>query len=168
MSGSRLPGDEEGNDRHRSDVRAEARLDDEDGRNLATRFERAMEGDEHRSKARLIRKALDEYLPDEDDDGPRIKSLGDEELETAFRTLQRLARPRGGTVLEEQAASVVAQELGVTATTVKSAHLESLAEKGVVIRHDGFRQRSTIRVMLPEDADRLLEEQRSSGRAGAD
>jgi hypothetical protein len=167
MAGNRLPGDSEGKDRHKAEIRVDARLDDEDGRNLASRFQRAMDGDQHRSKARLVRKALDEFLPDEDDDGPRIKSLGDEELDTAFKTLQRLARPRGGTVLEQQAASVVAQELGVTAETVRQAHFQSLAENGVIIRQNGFRQRDTVKVLLPEDAERLLA-QNNGGGARAD
>jgi len=51
MSGSRLPGDSGSADRHTTELRAEARLDDKDDRNLASRFTAAAESDDHRSKA---------------------------------------------------------------------------------------------------------------------
>ncbi|MBO4248881.1 hypothetical protein IL252_13740 [Halomicrobium sp. IBSBa] len=56
--GSRLPGDSEANDRHRTEERAEARLGDELGRRLAIYL------DEHgEKKSEVLREALDEYLP---------------------------------------------------------------------------------------------------------
>jgi hypothetical protein len=56
--GSRLPGDSESDDRHRSEERAEARLSGD----LATRFTEYV--DAHGlNKSDVIRSALDEYLP---------------------------------------------------------------------------------------------------------
>lgn len=56
--GSRLPGDSESNDRHRSEERAEARLSGE----LAVRFTDYLEA-HGMQKSEVIREALDEYLP---------------------------------------------------------------------------------------------------------
>jgi len=58
-SGSRLPGDWEGNDRHKSDERAEARL----AGTLADRFTSYVESNGV-NKSTVVREALDEYLPD--------------------------------------------------------------------------------------------------------
>lgn len=58
MSGSRLPGDYEGKDRHKSDERAEARLS---GR-LAERFTSYVES-HGVAKSKVVRDALDEFLP---------------------------------------------------------------------------------------------------------
>jgi len=58
-SGSRLPGDSESNDRHKTQERAEARLSG----SLAERFTAYI--DSHgTAKSEVVRNALDEYLPD--------------------------------------------------------------------------------------------------------
>lgn len=58
MSGSRLPGDHESADRHRTDSRAETRLSGD----LAERFESYI--DAHGAKkSEVLRDALDDYLP---------------------------------------------------------------------------------------------------------
>ena len=166
MSGSRLPGDSSGTDRHTSEIRAEARLDDKDGRDLATRFQRAAESDEYRSKAELVRKALDEYLPDDTDaDGPRIRPPEDDDVASAFRTLQRIAKSRDGVVPEEQALSVIAQEQGITTETACLSILKPLDDQGYVARRVGSRQRNTIRVMLPDDIPDLLEDREGGVKA---
>jgi hypothetical protein len=60
-SGSRLPGDSKGNDRHKAEERAEARLSG----TLAERFTDYL--DTHgAAKSEVVRNALDEYLPDND------------------------------------------------------------------------------------------------------
>ncbi|ELZ22410.1 hypothetical protein C475_17898 [Halosimplex carlsbadense 2-9-1] len=57
-SGSRLPGDSESADRHKSEERAEARLSGD----LAARFTDYL--DAHgEAKSEVVREALDEYLP---------------------------------------------------------------------------------------------------------
>jgi len=57
-SGSRLPGDTENTDRHKSEERAEARLSGD----LAARFTDYL--DAHgEAKSEVVREALDEYLP---------------------------------------------------------------------------------------------------------
>ncbi|SEN04898.1 hypothetical protein SAMN05216388_1001244 [Halorientalis persicus] len=58
MSGTRLPGDSEANDRHKSDLRAETRLSGD----LAARFEQFMESHDAQ-KSEVLREALDEFLP---------------------------------------------------------------------------------------------------------
>lgn len=58
MSGTRLPGDSESNDRHMSDMRAETRLSGD----LGERFEEFMES-HGATKSEVLRDALDEFLP---------------------------------------------------------------------------------------------------------
>ena len=61
-SGSRLPGDYENNDRHKSDERAEARLSG----TLADRLTNYVES-HGLAKSTVVREALDEHLPDSED-----------------------------------------------------------------------------------------------------
>jgi hypothetical protein len=82
VSGSRLPGDEESNDRHDADVRAETRLSGD----LAERFE-AFQSEHGVSNADLLRDALREYLPSLDEDGPEYVRPSDEDLARAYRAL---------------------------------------------------------------------------------
>ena len=84
VSGSRLPGDEEGNDRHDADVRAETRLSGD----LAERFE-AFQSEHGVSNADLLRDALREYLPSIDEDGPEYVRPSDEDLARAYQALAR-------------------------------------------------------------------------------
>jgi hypothetical protein len=152
MSGTRLPGDSESNDRHHDgEERFMTRLDGE------LRDRALAAADEHGSKAELVRAALADYLPDYHE-GPRIKPPEDEELRKAFRTLQRLARHRGGRVPEDEAASAVAQELGVKAPTVRNGTLGALADEGYLIRERAVHGRPKVRVFMPEDAERLAAE----------
>lgn len=58
MSGTRLPGDSEAKDRHKSDLRAETRLSGD----LGARFEEFMYAHDA-SKSEVLREALDEFLP---------------------------------------------------------------------------------------------------------
>ena len=58
-SGSRLPGDSESNDRHKSEERAEARLSGA----LAERFTTYIDSN-GAAKSEVVRAALDEFLPD--------------------------------------------------------------------------------------------------------
>jgi len=159
MSGSRLPGDSGSETRRNIEIRAEARLDDKDGRNLASRFQAAVESDDHRSKAELVRKALDDFLPDDQKaDGPRIRPPSDDDLADAFHTLQRIAKHRDGIIPEDQALSVLAQEHGVNSETARLSILKPLDDQGYISRRIGFRQRNSVRVMLPEDIPELLED----------
>lgn len=160
MSGARLPGDTDANDRHEAEKeRFMARI----GGELRDRAEHAVE-EEHGSKADLVRAALDDYLPDYHE-GPRIRPPEDEELRTAFETLQRLARHRDGTVREDAAASALAQELGVKSETVRNGHLQALNSEGYIIRRGGIHGKTSIRVLMPEDAERIAAEQLQGGEA---
>jgi len=79
-SGSRLPGDSEANDRHKSDERAEARLSG----TLAERFTSYV--DAHAAaKSTVVRKALDEYLPDSE--GSQYVLPADPDLADAYLAL---------------------------------------------------------------------------------
>lgn len=79
-SGSRLPGDSESNDRHKSEERAEARLSG----TLAERFTGYV--DSHgTAKSKVVREALDEYLPDSD--GSQYVLPEDPELADAYLAL---------------------------------------------------------------------------------
>lgn len=60
MSGTRLPGDSESNDRHKSTYRVEARIKSAE---LQERTEQYIEN-HGTNKSDLVRNALDEYLPD--------------------------------------------------------------------------------------------------------
>jgi len=164
MSGSRLPGDTDGSDRHMSDVRAEARLDNKDGRNLALRFAAAVESSNHRSKAELVRKALDDYLPTEGyADRPRIRPPDDDELAAGFRALQRVSKHRNGTIPEDQALSVIAQESGLKTEVARLSVLKPLDKQGYISRRTSVRGRNSVRVMLPSDIPDLLEQTGQSG-----
>lgn len=157
MSGTRLPGDTEENDRHDDNSeRFMTRLDGE----LRDRALNAV--DEHGSKAELVRAALADYLPDYQE-GPRIRPPDDDDLRTAFRTIQRLAGHRDGRVPMDEAASAVAQELGIKAQTVRNGTLAALAEKGYLIRQHGVHGRPQVRVFMPEDAKRIAQEINDDG-----
>lgn len=159
MSGNRLAGDHEGKDRHDDgDLRVEARLDNDDNRNLKARAERALNA-EHDSKADLVRAALHDYLPDEDTtSGPRVKRPDDDRLANAFDTLQRLADARDGWVVENQAVSVLAQQTGDPGDVVRETIIRPLAGFGTVKRIHRWQGQNRLRVALPEDAERLATE----------
>ena len=135
------------------------------GGELRDRAEHAV-GEDHDSKAELVRAALDSYLP-EFREGPRIRPPEDEELRTAFETLQRLARHRDGHVREDAAASTLAQELGVKADTVRNGHLQALDSEGYIIRRGGIHGKTVVRVLMPEDVERIAAE-KLGGEARAD
>lgn len=87
MSGNRLPGDEEGNDRHKTEFRAAARLNGE----LADRLEHYCEQNGE-TKSDVVREALDEFLPMWD--LPDYVVPKDPDLADAYRTLAREGEKR--------------------------------------------------------------------------
>lgn len=87
MSGNRLPGDSESNDRHKSNERAAARLNE----GLAARLEAYCE-DNGETRSDVVRDALDDYLPAVD--GPEFVVPKDPELAEAYRVLARRGSKR--------------------------------------------------------------------------
>lgn len=87
MSGNRLPGDSESNDRHKSNERAAARINE----GLAARLEAYCE-DNGETRSDVVRDALDDYLPAVD--GPEFVVPKDPELAEAYRVLARRGSKR--------------------------------------------------------------------------
>jgi predicted transcriptional regulator len=87
MSGSRLPGDSESNDRHKGGEQAAARLDDD----LSERLNDYADANGE-TKSDIIREALDEFLPQQD--LPEFVVPKDPELAEAYRTLARRGSKR--------------------------------------------------------------------------
>ena len=87
VSGNRLAGDEEGNDRHKTEFRAAARLNGE----LADRLEHYCEQNGE-TKSDVVREALDEFLPMWD--LPDYVVPKDPDLADAYRTLAREGEKR--------------------------------------------------------------------------
>jgi len=120
MSGSRLPGDSEGNDRHQSEERAEARLSGD----LAMRFTEYV--DSHgANKSDVVRDALDDYLPASE--GSRYVLPGEPNLADAYLVLA------GGTervMTVDKAESVLCNEThpNTPKDLIREEVLEPLAE----------------------------------------
>lgn len=87
MSGNRLGGDEEGNDRHKTEFRAAARLNGE----LADRLEHYCDQNGE-TKSDVVREALDEFLPMWD--LPDYVVPKDPDLADVYRTLAREGEKR--------------------------------------------------------------------------
>jgi len=118
--GSRLPGDDEQNDRHRSEERAEARLSGD----LAARF--ADHVNSHGvTKSDVVRAALDEYLPDAE--GSRYVLPQDPGLADAYLAL---AGEEKRVMSVEKAQSVLCQEThpNTAKDLLREEVLEPLAE----------------------------------------
>lgn len=87
MSGSRLPGDSESNDRHKGGEQAAARLDED----LSERLDAYADANGE-TKSDIIREALDEFLPQKN--LPDFVVPKDPELAEAYRTLARRGSKR--------------------------------------------------------------------------
>jgi len=119
-SGSRLPGDSESNDRHKTDERAEARLSG----TLAERFTSYV--DSHGvAKSEVVREALDEYLPDSE--GSQYVLPEDPMLADAYLAL---AGDQKRVMSVEKATTVLCQEThpNTPKKLIREEVLEPLAE----------------------------------------
>ncbi|QLH83363.1 hypothetical protein [Halosimplex pelagicum] len=123
-SGSRLPGDSEANDRHRSEERAEARLSGD----LADRLSDYV--DAHgEAKAEVVRNALDEFLPASERSQYVLPS--DPELADAYLAL---AGDESRKVTVEVAEDIFSREShpNTPKELIRSEVLDPLAETGLI------------------------------------
>jgi len=122
--GSRLPGDSESNDRHRTEERAEARLGGELGRRFAAFLE---EHGEHKSD--VVRDALDEFLPSSE--RSRYVLPRDPELADAYVAL---AGDERRTISVDVAEDIICREShpNTPKELVRNEVLEPLTETGLV------------------------------------
>ncbi|MBX0322481.1 hypothetical protein EGH21_05495 [Halomicroarcula sp. F13] len=119
-SGSRLPGDSESNDRHKSEERAEARLKG----TLSARFAEYVDSHDV-AKSEVVRNALDEYLPDSE--GSQYVLPEDPELADAYLAL---AGDEKRVMTVDKAKSVLCQEThpNTAKKLIREEVLEPLAE----------------------------------------
>ena len=137
---------------HFEEVRIDARLDGD----RAERVQQHLDGTD-KSGAELVREALDEYLGEDEPDGPYIRPPENEDLRRALSTLQQLARGNGGTVLRDVALTELAQKFSRSTGACNSTLLQPLSNAGYLQNRGGFRSRGTIRVVLPSDIPDIIE-----------
>lgn len=124
MSGTRLPGDSESNDRHRAEARAETRLSGD----LARRFTEYREA-HGADKSDILRNALDDYLPASENSAyvvPRDPDLADAYL--------ALAGDRKRVISVEEALDILANEThpNTPKELIKDDVLKPLDEGGLL------------------------------------
>ena len=137
---------------HNEDWRADVRLSGD----LAERAQQHAT-DTGKAKAQVVRDALDDNLPDGDTEGARIKPPATEDLQTALSVLQRLGEPNGGTVPRDVALSELAQQFSRSSDACMSTLVQPLAEAGYIRTSGGLHARKTLRVVLPSDVPRIIE-----------
>jgi hypothetical protein len=138
---------------HDEDWRADVRLSGA----LAERAQQHAD-ETGKPKAQIVREALDDYLPDSDaEEGPRIKPPATEDLQTALSVLQRLAEPNGGTVPRDVALSELAQQFSRKRDACMSTLVQPLADAGYIRSSGAIHARKTLRVVLPSDVPRIVE-----------
>lgn len=124
MSGSRLPGDSESADRHKSDTRAETRLSGD----LADRFTTYI--DAHGAdKSEVLRAALDEYLPASENSEyvlPRDPDLKDAYLALAGDEKRTMAAQQATDIISRTSHPNTPKEL------IPEDVLEPLAQSGLI------------------------------------
>jgi hypothetical protein len=123
-SGSRLPGDTENADRHKSEERAEARLSGD----LAARFTDYL--DAHgEAKSEVVREALDEFLPASERSQyvlPRDPELADAYLALAGEEARTLSVNMAEDILSRESHPNTPKEL------IRSEVLDPLAASGLI------------------------------------
>jgi len=124
MSGSRLPGDSPSNDRHKSETRAETRLDDD----LAERFETFVSTHDL-TKSQTLRNALDEYLPTKNNSEYVLPT--DKELKEAYLAL---ASDQKRILKVDDAESILSKEShpNDSKENIRRNVLDRLDEKGFI------------------------------------
>jgi hypothetical protein len=123
-SGSRLPGDSEQTDRHRSEERAEARLSGD----LADRFTDYVDAHAE-SKSEVVRGALDDFLPASEHSQYVLPS--DPDLADAYRAL---AGDESRTVTVDVAEDILCREShpNTPKELIRSEVLDPLRETGLI------------------------------------
>ncbi|GGL57821.1 hypothetical protein [Halocalculus aciditolerans] len=117
----------------------------------------------------LVREAVEDYLPDEEVDGPYIRPPNTPELQDALDTLQECARSDNGRVDADAALSELAQHTGQKKETVRKTRVQPLIEQGYVKELRGgwdARGDTVYRVILPTDIPSIIGDDTDTAVAG--